>query len=68
MSTELQGNTLYKDISHLIELARASVAHHANSTLLLLYWHVGERVNQETLQHERAEYGKQVIINLSKRL
>jgi predicted nuclease of restriction endonuclease-like (RecB) superfamily len=39
-----------------------------NAELTLLYWQVGKRISDEVLKGERAEYGKQVIANLSKDL
>lgn len=39
-----------------------------NAELTLLYWHIGQRINQHILQNERAEYGKEIIKNLSKSL
>lgn len=34
----------------------------------MLYWHIGQRINQHILNNERAEYGKEVVKNLSKSL
>jgi len=34
----------------------------------MLYWQVGKRINDEVLQNERAEYGKQVVKVLSAQL
>ena len=36
--------------------------------MTILYWNIGNRIKQEVLQDERAEYGKEVIANLSKQL
>ena len=41
------------------------VAQTVNSTLTLLYYKIGRRVNEEILLNKRAEYGKKVISNLS---
>ncbi|MDV2857528.1 YhcG family protein [Oceanimonas sp. CAM02] len=57
-----------QDIIALISQARQRAAVAVNSELTLLYWHVGKRINQEVLEGERAEYGKQVISQLAKRL
>ncbi|HNS94283.1 MAG TPA: DUF1016 N-terminal domain-containing protein, partial [Thauera sp.] len=43
----------------LIEQARQHVAQTANSTVTMLYWHVGLRIRSEVLKNERAEYGEQ---------
>ncbi len=34
---------------------------YANSTLTLLFWQVGKRINEDVLQNQRASYGKQII-------
>ena len=56
---------LLQDISALIEASRQHVARVANSTLTLLFWQVGKRINEEILKNERAEYGKQTVVNLA---
>ncbi len=33
-----------------------------------LYWHIGDRINSEILKDKRAEYGKQIIVSLSRQL
>lgn len=58
-------NPLFQDIQQLIEAARNQVAHYANSALVLLYWQIGQRINQDILKDERAEYGQRIIKNLS---
>lgn len=59
---------LVTDISRLIEQTRLHVARTANAALVLLYWQVGARINQEVLRQERAEYGEMVLADLSKEL
>lgn len=59
---------VFSDIRQLIEETRRSVAVAVNAGLTMLYWEVGRRINEEVLGNERAEYGKQVISELSVRL
>lgn len=59
---------LLDELSKLIEQSRQSVLVHANSTLTLLFWHVGKRINEEILKNKRAEYGKQIVLTLSAQL
>lgn len=59
---------LFKDISKLIEEARKNVARTVNGTLALLYWQIGKRINKEVLQNKRAEYGKQIVVSLTRQL
>lgn len=52
---------LVKEISLYIEESKQQLAITVNTTLSLLYWQIGKRINEEILQNQRAEYGKQVI-------
>lgn len=59
---------LFNDVSQLIEEARKHVASTVNTTLSLLYWKIGTRINREVLQNKRAEYGKQIVVSLTRQL
>jgi predicted nuclease of restriction endonuclease-like (RecB) superfamily len=59
---------LLVDVRLLIDAARQRVASTVNAELTELYWQIGNRVNVELLQGQRAEYGKQVIDELAKQL
>src|ERR1035437_203907 len=59
---------LFNDVSKLIEETRQHVANTINTTLSLLYWKIGTRINTEVLQNSRAEYGKQIVVTLSRQL
>ncbi len=61
-------DTLYNDISDLIETAKSKVALHVNTEFVLLNWNIGNRIKNELLNNEKPEYGKQVIKELSKKL
>ena len=66
---EIRENTLIvHDIKQLILQSRQKVASTINAEITLLYWLVGKRINQEILKYNRAEYGKQIISNLSQQL
>ena len=63
------GNTnLFTEIKALINSAKQKVAVEVNSTMSALYWEIGNKINQDLLKDQRAEYGKQVVANLSRRL
>lgn len=69
MSKELQSkNELFSDIKSLIDSAKQKVATEVNSTMSALYWEIGNRINQDLLKKERAEYGKQTVSSLAKQL
>lgn len=61
-------NALIADIRQLIDSARQRAAVAVNAELTLLYWRIGQRINVEVLQRQRAEYGKQVVAMLSAQL
>ena len=59
---------LLRDVKTLIEQGRYKAVAAVNSALTVTYWQVGKRINEEVLQGERAEYGKQVVKTLAKEL
>ena len=59
---------LVQEISLLIEESKQQVVRTANSALTLLFWQVGKRVNDEVLKNDRAQYGKQIVANVSAQL
>ncbi|MCE2886419.1 MAG: PDDEXK nuclease domain-containing protein [Pseudanabaena sp. 42896M_M3] len=60
--------TLFLEIRQLIESAKQRAAVAINAEITLLYWQVGDRIQTEILQRQRAEYGKQIIATLSQQL
>lgn len=61
-------NKLFDDIKKLIEESKNFVAINVNSAMTMLFWKIGERINREILENKRAEYGKQIIVTLSRQL
>jgi predicted nuclease of restriction endonuclease-like (RecB) superfamily len=59
---------LLGDIRQMIEEARAAVAVTVNAGLTMLYWRIGNRINQEILKGKRGDYGKQILATLSQEL
>ena len=64
----ISNNQLYTDICGLIESTRIRVATTANAELCIMHWQIGTRIKEDVLFNQRAEYGKQVIQNLSIKL
>lgn len=54
-------HNLFNELSQLIDQSQQQVVAQANSTLTLLFWHVGNRINQ----NKRAEYSKQIVSTMS---
>lgn len=59
---------LVSDVRQLIESSRAQLASTVNSALTMLYWQIGQRIRNEVLQGERAEYGEQIVSTLAAQL
>lgn len=59
---------LLPEIRQLIDESRQRAAIAVNAELTLLYWDIGNHIQQHLLSDERAEYGKQVVRNLAARL
>jgi predicted nuclease of restriction endonuclease-like (RecB) superfamily len=60
--------SLLADVRGLILQARAGVARAANSGLTLLYWQIGDRIRRDVLREKRGEYGKEIVVSLSRQL
>ena len=60
--------SLIQDLRQIIEQARGHVAATANYELTMMYWHIGERINREVLDNQRAEYGKQIVATVARQL
>jgi hypothetical protein len=48
--------SLLSDLRRLIADAKNDVARQVNSDLVLLYWHIGQRVRQDILKEKGAGY------------
>ena len=59
---------LFDEIRSLIEQTRSRVASTVNSALVLMNWHIGKRISDEVLKNKRAEYGKEIVVTLSRQL
>lgn len=59
---------LVQDLRQIIHDARGRVAAQVNSELTLMYWHIGERINRDVLDNQRADYGQQIVATVSRQL
>ncbi|WP_090678680.1 PDDEXK nuclease domain-containing protein [Myroides guanonis] len=57
-----------EDLKILIATSKQELAISVNSSMSLLYWSIGKRINQEILDEKRATYGKQIIALVSGQL
>jgi predicted nuclease of restriction endonuclease-like (RecB) superfamily len=64
-----EGDNLFDRVVYILEQARANVVRSVNNNMVLAYWLIGREIVQEIQGgDERAEYGKQVIEQLSAKL
>lgn len=59
---------LFNQISALIEQSKVQVLTQVNSAMTLLFWQIGKRINEFVLENKRAEYGKQIVVTVSRQL
>ncbi|MDP3432879.1 MAG: PDDEXK nuclease domain-containing protein [Bacteroidota bacterium] len=69
MNKPLIKNSLYSQIATLLQAARQNVVRAVNQTMVYTYFEIGRMIVEDEQQgKERAEYGKQVLKELSIRL
>lgn len=69
MNNSPQTNDLFLKIADLLQAARQNVVRTVNQTMVYTYYEIGHMIVEDEQQgKERAEYGKQVLKTLSKRL
>ncbi|WP_160137577.1 YhcG family protein [Chryseobacterium sp. c4a] len=56
------------DLKELVDKTRSQVAVQVNSAMVILYWKLGQRINEDVLGNKRAEYGKEIILHISQQL
>jgi predicted nuclease of restriction endonuclease-like (RecB) superfamily len=63
-----EDKALVEKLRTLIEAAKHKVAVTVNSAMTMLYWEIGTYINSYILDNKRAEYGKQIVVSLSRQL
>ena len=64
---QLENQKFYKEVVELLNNARNKVKRSVDSIMTYTYYEVGRRIVEEEQKGEkRAEYGKQLVENLSK--
>ncbi len=59
---------LFADLAQIIEQGKSQLVKQVNSTITMVYWQVGYKINTHILGNERAKYGKEVVATLSSQL
>jgi len=68
MGIEKTENRLMNDLVSFIEDGKKQLAYAANATLTITYWKIGNRINNDVLENQRAEYGKQIVVSVAQQL
>lgn len=59
---------LITDLKELVDKTKSQVAVQVNSAMVVLYWKIGQRINEDVLKNKRAEYGKEIVLQISHQL
>lgn len=59
---------LLNDLKTIILESKNRVIQSANSILTMMYWEIGNTINQKILKNSRADYGKSIVVTLSRQL
>lgn len=65
---QMSDNVLFDELSQLIEKSQSQTLAAVNSAVSILFWHVGQRINEHILHNKRADYGKEIVSTLSTQL
>jgi predicted nuclease of restriction endonuclease-like (RecB) superfamily len=67
-SVKQGARSLLAEVRELIMQARTGVARAVDAGLVLLYWEIGRRIREDILKEQRAEYGAEIVVTLSRQL
>jgi predicted nuclease of restriction endonuclease-like (RecB) superfamily len=68
ITPETTEKVLLKELAFLIDESQQHIKYNVNSAIALLFWHIGRRINITILQNKRADYGKRIVVTVSRQL
>ena len=68
MSELIENKNLVVELKSLIASTKEQVAISVNSSLTLMYWQIGYKINEDILKNSRADYGNQIVHSVSRQL
>ncbi|MCT7469297.1 PDDEXK nuclease domain-containing protein [Aliarcobacter cryaerophilus] len=68
MSEIIENKNLVVELKSLIASTKEQVAISVNSSLTLMYWQIGYKINEDILKNSRAEYGNEIVHAVSRQL
>jgi len=68
INNNISSSSIYVSISNMILRTKESIRYNLNSEMVILYWNIGKKIREEILTDSRAEYGQEVVSELSEQL
>lgn len=68
MKELMDNKNLVEELKQLILNTKEKVAISVNSSLTLLYWSIGRKIQEEIIKDNRAKYGEQIVHSVSTQL
>ena len=68
MKELIDNKILVEDLKTIILATKEQVAISVNSSLTLLYWNIGKKIEEDILKNSRANYGEQIVHSVSTQL
>ena len=59
---------ILNDLVSIVEKTKTQIAIQANSSLTIMFWQIGKRIQSDILENNRAKYGKEIVVSLSREL
>jgi len=68
LSELIENKNLVVELKSLILSIKEQVAISVNSSLTLMYWQIGYKINEKILKNSRADYGNEIVYSVSRQL
>ncbi len=67
-NNSIDSSGIFMTISNMIIKTKENIRYNLNSEMVVLYWKIGKKIREDILNNDRADYGKEVIRELSDKL
>lgn len=61
-------NEIVSELKDIISNSKFKAAQSVNHILTIMYWDIGNKISKEILKDSRAEYGKSIVVTVSRQL
>ena len=59
-------NEIVSELKDIISNTKFKAAQSVNHILTIMYWDIGNKISKEILKDSRAEYGKSIVVTVSR--